>query len=259
MTAIELFQAGRLEEARTFQERVVAEQPSDAGARLLLAEFLLYCSDLNAVREQLRQLPADRPGMDEFLTAYHALIDAETKRQSQRGDVSPVFLLPPPEHVEFRLRARDCLHRNRPKEAVHWLDEAEACGPWVAGHVDGREFDGARDVDELFGPVLELFLDDQFVWFPFEEVRKLRIGAIESLRDRCFVPAELTSRDGQFWRVHLPALYPSPPGHTDEEVRAGLSTDWHAEPDGPMRGVGLRQFTFGGEDLSFEDFRQWEA
>ena len=48
--------------------------------------------------------------------------------------------------------------------------------PLLLGHIDGREFDGARDTDDFFRPILEVLIEDQYAWFPFEAIGQLRIA-----------------------------------------------------------------------------------
>lgn len=259
MGALELFREGKLTEAVREQGRLVASRPDDAAARLLMAELYLYAGDLDAARRQLDAIPADTPAFADYLRDYWLLLDAEAKRRRLLIDAEPQFLLDPPEHLSWRLEALDHLRAGRLKKAVDALDEADARAPWVTGHIDGREFDGARDTDDLFGPVLEVLADDQYVWFPFDQVSRLRLSGDGSLRDSYFVPARLRATSGEEWDVYVPALYPGTHQHDDEDVRAGQATDWVAEKSGPMKGVGLRVLTFGEEELTLLDFTQWES
>jgi type VI secretion system protein ImpE len=215
--------------------------------------------------------------MNEYVAAYRRLLDADEKRQrlyvrlssptattagvglESLGYGAPGFLFQPTEDLSLRVKALECLRANKWEQAVDWLDEADARSENISGHVDGREFDDFRDTDDLFGPVLELLIEDEYVWFPAAEVRSLRIGKFESLRDRLFVPAQLTAMSGEQWHTHLPAIYPATVGHADDALRSGLATDWHAEDDGPIRGIGLKMFRFGEEELSLFDFTHWEG
>jgi type VI secretion system protein ImpE len=259
MTALELLSEGRLAEAVREQDRLVALRPNDAAARLLLAELLLFDGDLDAVRKHLDAISTDSATMAGYLDACRLLIDAEAKRQRLLIDVQPQFLLMPPEHLSWRLDALENLRGGRQKEAMHNLDEADARAPWLTGHVDGRAFDGVRDGDDLFGPLLEVLIDGEYVWFPFEQISRLRLDGDEGLRAAVFVPAVLRAVSGDEWHVHLPALYPGTHRDPDEEVRIGQATDWIAEDDGPTRGVGLRVLSFGAEEMTLLDFIQWEG
>jgi type VI secretion system protein ImpE len=259
MTPADLFRDGRLTEALAAQEQAVAWRPDDAAARLLLAELHLFAGDFTAVRRQLDAIPAADTDTRAYLDAYHRLLDAEARRQRLFLDVEPLFLLPPPEHISWRLEALEHIRRGEIEEAVEAIDEADARCPTVSGHIDGREFHGARDGDDLFGPLLEVLLEDQYLWLPFEQISRLRLGEATCLRDLYFVPARLRSVSGDEWDVHLPALYPGAHLSADDEIRVGQATDWTAEGGGPTRGIGLRVLTFGEEELTLLDFTQWEV
>lgn len=258
MTAMDLFQDGRLQDALTVQRNVVDEKPSDAAARLLLAELQLFNGEIDSVRQLLDGLASKSPGMDDYLQGFQLLLDAEARRRRMLVDSDPRFLIEPPEHVARRLSALEQLRSGRLNDVVETLDEADALCPVLSGHIDGREFEGVFDADDLFKSVLEVFVDDQYVWFPFEQIRRLRLSRAESLRDYLLVPARLRATNGQEWSAYLPALYPDTFRHPDELVRAGQSTDLLSEQEGPIRGAGLRLITFGEEELNLLSFTQWE-
>ncbi len=208
MNALDLFKAGRLREALAEQIRVGLASPDDATQRLFWCELLLYCGCLDAVRENLDLLPQDRDGMAEFLADYRCLLDAEQKRQRLFVGEKPMFLLDPPEHVVARCEAIGYLSEWRSTQAANALDVAESHTPFVHGHIDGREFDGVRDGDDHLASVLEVFIGSDYVWVPFEEIRRLRLTAPAQLRDRLFVPAHLRLSNGSEWDVHVPASIP---------------------------------------------------
>ena len=258
MSARELFEEGRLAAAIQAQRNGLSERPADVDARLFLGELLLYSGEIAEVQTLLNDCPCDLAGMAEFLAGYRLLLDAAAKRQRLSIDTQPLFLLEPPEHLALRVGVLQQLRKRRFVKATDLLDEADAATPWLAGHIDGREFDGVRDGDDLFGPILELFVEDRYVWFPFEQIQRLRIGKIETLRDRLFVPAHLRALSGEEWTVHLPALYPQSHADAEPDIQLGRATDWHAEKNGPILGKGLHMLTFGDEELTLFDFTQWE-
>lgn len=262
MTPLESFQEGKLGEAIQAQDRLVLSHPSDSAARLLLCEFLLFNGNLDAVRGHLDQLPCDSAEMNDYLDAYRQLLDAEAMRRrvlfGPNPADEPLFLLDVPEPLRHRLDALRALRTGDQARAVESLDHADALLEEVVGHVDGREFQGVSDGDDLFAPILEVLIDGQYAWFSFDQIDRLELGPLESLRDHLFVPATLRARAGEEWHVHLPALYPNSHAHEDEEIRSGQATDWFADEDGPIRGVGLRVFTFGEEELMLLDFTLWE-
>src|SRR5262245_9604543 len=118
MSASELFQAGRLQEAIEAQVQEVKSNPADHGRRLFLFELLAFAGDLERARRQIDALKADEPELEMALMAYRKLLDSEqARRQLFATGRSPQFLADPPEHVGLRLEAVNRLREGRPAEA----------------------------------------------------------------------------------------------------------------------------------------------
>jgi type VI secretion system protein ImpE len=170
----------------------------------------------------------------------------------------PQFFIEPPAHVLRRVDVRDRLASDRTGDVRDRIDAADEAAPWVEGHVDGREFDGWRDADELLGPVIEAFHGGQCYWVPVDQVRRLRLEAEEGLRDRLYRPMTVRLTDGCDREVFLPTLYVGTTAHPEEGIRSGAGIDW-VERAGLMRGFGSRLYLFGEEELTPTEFRQVEV
>lgn len=255
MTPTELFHEARLAEAIAVQEEAVRARPEDPGEQFLRCDLLAFTGDREAVRRQLDALAGGPPELAEYLAEWRSLLAADDARHAAGR---PDFLLDPPPHLLRRLEAADRLRAGRVEEAIDLLDEADEEAPWVGGHVDGREFEGWRDSDDLLGPVLELFHADRWLWVPVEQVRKLRLEEPDGLRDLLYRPATVWLADGRAWEVFVPALYAGTAAHPEEGIRTGAGIDW-VEETGVMRGLGARTFLFGEEELTLAEFRQVEV
>jgi type VI secretion system protein ImpE len=254
MTPIELFEEARLAEAIAAQEAVVRERPGDAAERLLLCELLAFASDRAAVGRHLNVL-AQVPGLADYVAGWRQILTADDARHA---GASPQFLFDPPDHIPPRIDAVAALAAGRVDEAMELLDAADETTAWLEGFIDGREFEGWRDADDLLAPVLEAFVGDQYVWIPLEQIRKLRVDPPEVLRDRIYHPARLWLTNGEAREVIVPALYAGTADHPEDGIRIGAGIDW-VERDGLMRGLGSRTFLFGDEELTLDEFRQVEV
>jgi type VI secretion system protein ImpE len=237
------------------QAEVVRARPGDAAERLLLCDLLAFGGDRAGVRQHLERLAAGPPELAGYVAEWRALLRADEARHAGGG---PEFLIDPPGHLGLRREAAGRLTAGDFDAALELLDDADEAGPWVEGYVDGREFDGWRDADDLLGPVLEVFHGDRHCWVPVDQVRKLRLEVGESLRDALYRPATLWLTDRSEWEVFVPALYVGTATHPEDGIRTGAGIDW-VDEGGVMRGLGARTFLFGEEELSLDEFRQAEV
>ena len=139
------------------------------------------------------------------------------------------------------------LRQARPADAVKAIDAADAASPALRGFIDGREFDGLRDADDRFGSVLEAFRGGEYLWVPWEALRKVVLAPAAALLDRLYRPATLTFRDGTTTEVHLPLVYPT--SYRGEAAFALGNETEHICPDnGPTRCVGGKLLLVGEDD-----------
>jgi len=257
MTPLELFQEARLTEAILVQQQIVKARPDDVVERFLLCDFLAFARDMAGIQHHLKVLRDAPEDIREYLDQWEGILLAEEARH--QGEY-PDFLIDQPEHAHKRAQARDRLSSGQVEFALDALDEADELAPWLEGHVDGREFEGWRDSDDLLGPILEVFYVDRYVWFSTEQIRKLRLEDANSLRDTLYRPATLWLIGGSEsgWDVLVPTLYVGSSNHPDEGIRMGAGVDW-IEVEGVMRGVGERTFLFGEEELGISEFKQVEV
>lgn len=252
MSPTELFHEARLTDAVAAQMKVVASRPDDVSERLHLCELLAFTGDRDAVRRQLDQLRDAPRELQPFLAEWHDLLAADDSR------ARPAFLLDPPEHLLRRVESADRFEAGDFDRALDSLDSADELAPWVEGYVDGRPFEGWRDSDDLLGPTLEVIAGRLVAWVPVEQIRKLRLEEVQTLRDELFLPATLWLIDGSERELFIPVLYPGTANHPEEGIRTGAGIDW-VERGGLMRGLGSRTFLFGDEELTLAEFRQVEV
>ena len=257
MTAHEAFAEGRLRDAIGLQEVAVAEALGDAAARLFLIELLAFAGRHDEAHSHLAVIDSDDPTWPASARSFRQLFRAETRRSVWAR--RPVILPEPiPRHAKARWLAIRALRDARPDDAVRWVDRAEEFAPRVSGFVDGREFDELRDADDRFASVLEVFIEGDYVWFPWEMLRRVKLGPARYPLDRLFRPAEVRLKDGTGYAVHLPLIYPD--SHdADDEFALGLETDRICPDDGPIRCIGGKILLAGDEEVPLAECRMIEV
>jgi type VI secretion system protein ImpE len=124
--------------------------------------------------------------------------------------------------------------------------------------VNGKPFADFRDSDDRLGPVLEVFLRENYVWLPCEQIKKITIPKPKQLRDLLWTPATIESGGGPSGEVYLPVLYVGSHGADNDQLRLGRITDWRGLGDGLAAGVGQKTFLVDDSELSILEIREIE-
>ena len=253
----ELYKAGRLAAAVAAQIDEVKAHPADHSRRLFLFELVAFTGDLDRARRQIDAVKYDDPALIQALNGYKLCLDAETARRDlfAKGK-RPEFLGEPPAHVQLRLQAIDKLRDVDQAGATALLAEANAGVAELSGTLNGAPFQGLRDADDLFGPVLEVFIRGKYLWVPLEQVATLTANPPKFPRDLVWFPVRLTAVGGESGEVFLPALYPGSHDHADDQVKLGRATDWKLTDGGPVLGAGLKTFLVGEDATPLPDWRE---
>jgi type VI secretion system protein ImpE len=259
MEAKELLDAGHLVAAIEQLGQEVKVHPTDTQRRTFLFELLCFAGEYDRARRQLDVLGHESTSREVGVQAYRNVLAAEEARRALFAQgVRPEFVETPPAYTRLHLEAVNRLRENRPGEARSSLDESARVRPVLQGRLDGQEFDGFRDADDVIGPFLEVFIHNRYTWFPFEALRRIEISAPRRLRDLLWVPATLESWNGSVGEAFLPVLYAGSSDHPDEQVRLGRMTDWKPAVDGLTLGAGQRIFLVSDEERSMLEVRTVE-
>lgn len=238
------------------QSAAVQAQPNDLAGRLLLAELHTFAGQWADAEAELAHLPGDDPSWQPFVEHYRSILRAEQHRQRLfHANDEPSLIIAPNEELQARLQALRAWQQGDSQGVIDALDYAESLAEWLYGHVNGREFDGLRDADELYATTLEVFLAGECVWLPLSEIWSLRLLPMTTLWEEMYRQAEVTLRDRSTLTVVLPTRYIDSHTHAEAEIQWGLDADWTDE-HGPIRGWGARLWLIDDEELTLRDFEQ---
>lgn len=253
MTPQEALADGQLRDALRLQSAVALADPSPRH-QLFRSELLILAGELAEAEVSLRAIRTREPGWAASRRGFLQLIQAERRRQgnvrSQHEIVGEV-----PTHSRCRRRVMGALLDAEPVAAGRWVERADRASPELHGHVDGREFVGLRDLDDVSASVLEAFLGRQYVVIPWERLRQVRLLPAVAILDRGYRLAELQSVSGETWPAVLPVIYPGSIDHGDEYA-LGLETDCHGGDGGPVLGIGARTLWFGEDEIPLAECRR---
>ena len=251
MTARDAFTEGQLGESLRLQAEQVAANPSDSAARLFLFELLTLDGQLNRARDELFAIEQDSPQWPATRVQFLNILKAQAKRRR----AAPLLAGNAPRHARLRRQIWRRSRRLSTSSFRKWVDRADEASPYLVGHVDGREFEGLRDLDDRFASVLELFSGADYTWIPFEHLRKIQLLPPAGVLDVAFRPARIWTRD-QEYAVILPLLYPES-HQAVGDFAVGLDTDLTSQA-GVLQGVGARVWMAGEEELPVGECQQFE-
>jgi type VI secretion system protein ImpE len=257
VTAKELLEAGRLSAAIEQLNDDVRSHPTDVRQRTFLFELLCFAGEYQRAARQLDVIEHQDATAEIGVQAYRHILTAEEARDAlfSQGR-QPRFLFSPPPYVYPHLEAVNQLRQAQPAAAKALLEQAVSTHPRLSGHVDGQVFDDFCDSDAILGPFLEVFVQNDYVWFPLEQIKQLTIPLPTHLRDLLWTPARLEAHSGPVGDVFLPVLYPGSCRHDDDRIKLGRLTDWLDGGDGLARGTGQHLFLVGEDGRALLEMRE---
>ena len=254
MNSAALIQEGRLEEGLAALQAEVKARPTDAEKRFELGELLVLLGEWARADNQLDLVSTQEPSFGVLVALMRQLIRGEVARKEvfEQGR-APELVGEVSGEVSGEVAAalRRLLDLRDP-------ETREVRGPGdpapVRGVVDGRPFNGVRDLDDRVADVLEVLTSTgKYFWIPWSQVRSIELQKPTRLRDLVWRQANLDVADGPSGVVYIPATYAASAAETSGLARLGRETSW-VEEKGLMRGVGLRTLLVGEEDLSLAEF-----
>ena len=245
-----LFRGGHLMEAVTAAGAALKAAPADLGARVLLAEMLLFTGNVERADVILDAAADIAPDAAVVIAEFRQLLRAEmARRQLFRDGRVPEFLGDPPPACAATLAALVALQTGDEAEAARCAARAEAERPRMPGRLDGAAFDDLRDVDDLCCAHFEvLTTTGKYFWIPVERVESVEFHPPKRPRDLYWRRASMAVHDGPDGDVYLPAIYATDDASLPEALRLGRATDWRGTD--LVRGAGQRVFLVGEEARS---------
>ncbi len=258
LSAAELFQNGRLDDAIFAQTEEVKANPTDPAKRLFLFELLMFAGQFDRAEKQLAAVQYNEMERDAAVATFRRVLAAEQERRALFGQGRrPRFLGSVPEHVELRLQALQALREGRSSQAADLVARAHDRLPEFQGRLNDQPFRLLCDCDDVFGSVLEVVSGTgAYFWVPLEQVDTLLLAEPKYPRDLLWIQAHLEIKEGPSGDVFLPATYPGTWQADDDAIRLGRATDWQEVAPGMVRGVGSRMFLIDDEAQSMLDWRE---
>lgn len=240
MESLELFRAGKLQDAIDACVKQVKEHPMEPAHRDLLSQLLCFAGDLERADKHQQTMAMQFPDRAQAVSLIRHLIRAaETRQQFYREGRLPEFLQEPQDALKRYLEASILIRDGEQEEAAQMLATAEEERPPTSGVCDGKAFQDLRDPDDLTASVFEVLTSNgKYYWVPFDQILRLSFDPVQSPLDVLWRPARIVFRDAPEGVVYLPQLYIESDRAESNDLRLGRATEW-SETE-PVRGIGHR-------------------
>lgn len=251
-----LFREGKLADAVAAANAAVRKSTTDLGARILLAELLVFTGNLERADVILDACGDLDPTVAIVVAEFRQLVRGEVaRRQLFRDGRLPEFLGEPNAAQRASLAALVALRDGDAAGAGRLAAEAEAVRVHPVGtHLQGGgahgAFDDIRDADDLLAASFEVITTTgKYFWIAPERVQFLEFHPAKRPRDLVWRRATMQVASGPDGDVYIPALYPvdAADATVTEALRLGRETDWRQAEGGPTRGVGAATWLVGEE------------
>jgi type VI secretion system protein ImpE len=256
MTPESKLKEGRPDEALQLLAAEVRNNPADAKRRVFLFQLLALLGQWERAQNQLNVSGELEPLNAMLVGAYTEALKGEQVRADVfAGKRLPVVIGEPEQWLALLLQALKLTAEGRHEQAAELRGQAFEQAPAVRGSIDGTPFEWIADADPRLGPCLEIVVNGGYSWVPFSRLRELRFEAPTDLRDKIWVPAEVTWTNGGKAIGFIPGRYPGSERADDNDLVLARKTEWIDAGADLQVGLGQRMLATDTDDYALLDAR----
>jgi type VI secretion system protein ImpE len=233
MDALQLFRAGKLQEAIDALSAGLRDNPSDTKNRTFLFELLCFAGDYNRAEKHLELLQEQSGEAAMGALLYRGALNAE------------------------RTRAEMFEQKTFPEAS------SDASSPQkLTGTLNGKPFQSLTDADPRIGARLEAFGAGDYFWIPLQDVAVMELDPPKRLRDLLWAPIRLRTgpnfKNKDLGEVLMPVIAPLSWQHADDEVKLGRVSEWCSDDAGEEAPFGQKMLLVDGEEFPILEIRKLE-
>jgi len=233
MDALQLFRAGKLQDAIDALSAGLRDNPSDSKARTFLFELLCFTGDYDRAEKHLELLQEASGEAAMGALLYRGALNAERTRE----DMFEKKTFPRSDSESNRLSG-------------------------IEGMLNGRPFHSLSDADPRIGSRLEVFAAGDYLWIALQDIAILELDPPKRLRDLLWAPVRLrtgpTCKDKDLGEVLMPVIAPQSWQHSDDAVKLGRTSEWCADDAGEEAPFGQKMLLVDGEEFPILEIRKLE-
>lgn len=256
MTPESKLKEGRVDEALQLLTVEVRNNPADAKRRVFLFQLLALLGQWDRAQNQLNVCGELDPLNAMMVGAYSEALKGERLRAEVfAGKRMPVIIGEPEQWLALLLQALKLGAEGRHEQSADLRAQAFEQAPAVGGNLDGTPFEWIADADPRLGPCLEIIVNGGYSWVPFSRLRELKFEPPTDLRDKIWVPVQVTWSNGGQAIGFIPGRYPATEKSEDHELVLGRKTEWVDAGADLQVGLGQRMLATDAADYPLLDVR----
>ena len=256
MDALETLRSGDVPGALDMLKQDVRKAPRDPRLRTFLFQMFCVTAEWERALTQLTAAAELDPLALPMAQAYRAAIRCEMLRESVfRGERSPTVLGDPGPWLPLLIESTRLLATGKPNEAATLRDQAFEAAEETEGTMNNAPFAWIADADPRLGPVLEVFVNGNYMWVPFSRLKLLKLDPPADLRDQVWMPANfMWNNDGET-PGFIPTRYPGSAAADDKALSLSRRTDWYDADGGWSLPLGQRVWVTDVNETALMDIR----
>jgi len=257
----EKIKQGDLSEAYTETVEHLRKNPSDITMRDLLFQILLFMGQWERAVKQLDIIVKEKLYAQTKINAFKQMIKAEINRHQIFNEIcnetcNIVFYENyVPKHHETYQQAMIQFNKKQYETVAAQLIDICDANPLPSAIVNGLSVNKFKNTDTILTRCFEVFINASYYWFPFEQIKEMKISEPKTLLDLLWIPTQIIAIDDQQINALLPVLYPNTAFHENDLIKIGYMTDWSEVHDTIVIGSGQQVFESNDKDYSLLEIR----
>ena len=256
MDALETLRSGDVPGTLDLLKQAVRKAPRDSRLRTFLFQMFCVTGEWDRALTQLTAASELDPMALPMMEAYKSAIRCEILREGVfRGDRSPTVLGDPGPWIPLLIEATRLLAAGKHEDAANLRDQAFDQAEEVAGKINDTEFAWIADADPRLGPVLEVFVNGNYLWVPFSRIQLMKLEPPTDLRDQVWMPAHFMWITGGETVGFIPTRYPGSAVASDPALALSRKTEWVDASDDWSLPLGQRILVTDQAETALMDLR----
>ena len=219
----------------------VKASPASAKLRIFMAQLLCVMGQWERAHTQLNvvaDMDSSTGPMREMVG--HALRCELLRAAVFNGRRSPMVFGQPDEWMGLLIESLLQAGQGAADLSAQLAERAFDAAPATSGRINGSPFEWIADADSRLGPVLEAMVNGKYYWIPFSRLSSIKIEDPVDLRDRVWLPANISFANGGEAIAMIPTRYPGSQASENGAILMAAQTDWVDLGHERFAGVGQR-------------------